>query len=35
MRERAREAGALFLIAKPFTTETFGAALAPFLGSRS
>jgi two-component system chemotaxis response regulator CheY len=34
-RERAREAGALFLIAKPFTTETFGAALAPFLGSRS
>ncbi len=27
MRETAREAGALFLIAKPFTADTFTAAL--------
>lgn len=32
MRERARQAGALFLIAKPFTAESFQAALAPVLG---
>lgn len=32
MRERARQQGALFLIAKPFTAETFGTALAPVLG---
>jgi two-component system chemotaxis response regulator CheY len=33
MRERARQEGALFLIAKPFTAETFGSALAPILGA--
>lgn len=32
MTERACAAGALFLIAKPFTAEEFRAALAPFLG---
>lgn len=32
MRERARQEGALFLIAKPFTAETFGSALTPILG---
>ena len=33
MRERARQEGALFLIAKPFTAEHFGAALTPVLGA--
>ncbi len=33
MRERARQEGALFLIAKPFTAETFGTALTPVLGA--
>ena len=32
MRAVAREDGALFLIAKPFTPEAFEAALAPVLG---
>lgn len=32
MRSRAREAGAQFLIAKPFTAETFEKALRPVLG---
>lgn len=31
MQQKAREAGALFLIAKPFTPEQFQAALKPFL----
>lgn len=31
MRERARQEGALFLIAKPFTVESFQQALAPVL----
>lgn len=31
MRARAEAAGALFLIAKPFTAETFAEALAPVL----
>ena len=35
MRERARQEGALFLIAKPFSAETFGSALAPVLGPPS
>ncbi|QWC84731.1 response regulator [Nocardioidaceae bacterium] len=33
MRERAARSGALFLIAKPFTAETFAEALDPLLGS--
>jgi len=32
MRTRAESAGALFLIAKPFTPEAFGEALVPVLG---
>jgi two-component system chemotaxis response regulator CheY len=32
MREKAEQAGALFLIAKPFTPETFAEALEPVLG---
>ncbi len=32
MREKAAAAGALFLIAKPFTPDAFAAALAPVLG---
>lgn len=32
MRERAHNAGALFLIAKPFTPEAFREALEPVLG---
>jgi two-component system chemotaxis response regulator CheY len=32
MRERAAAAGALFLIAKPFTAEAFAEALEPVLG---
>ncbi|HET9932940.1 MAG TPA: response regulator [Polyangiaceae bacterium] len=32
MQAMANEAGALFLIAKPFTAEQFQAALKPFLG---
>jgi two-component system chemotaxis response regulator CheY len=32
MREKAESAGALFLIAKPFTAETFRDALQPVLG---
>jgi two-component system chemotaxis response regulator CheY len=32
MREKAQAAGALFLIAKPFTPETFQEALEPVLG---
>ncbi len=35
MRERARQEGALFLIAKPFTAESFGTALSPVLGPPS
>lgn len=35
MRERARQEGALFLIAKPFSAETFGTALTPVLGPPS
>ena len=35
MRERARQEGALFLIAKPFSAETFGTALSPVLGPPS
>ena len=31
MRETAREAGALFLIAKPFTADTFAASLSGVL----
>jgi two-component system chemotaxis response regulator CheY len=32
MRERAQNAGAMFLIAKPFTPEAFREALMPVLG---
>ncbi len=32
MRQRANEAGADFLIAKPFTAESFQQALSPILG---
>ena len=32
MRTRAEQSGAQFLIAKPFTAESFEAALAPVLG---
>jgi len=32
MRERAQNAGALFLIAKPFTADAFREALEPVLG---
>ena len=32
MRERAANAGALFLIAKPFTADMFAEALKPILG---
>ncbi|MGQ0632586.1 MAG: response regulator [Sporichthyaceae bacterium] len=32
MRETAAAAGALFLVAKPFTAEVFAEALAPVLG---
>lgn len=32
MRQRAEDAGALFLIAKPFTPEAFREALEPVLG---
>jgi two-component system, chemotaxis family, chemotaxis protein CheY len=32
MRARAREAGAQFLIAKPFTAESFERALRPVIG---
>jgi two-component system chemotaxis response regulator CheY len=32
MRARAEQAGALFLIAKPFTAESFEAALTPVIG---
>jgi len=32
MRERAEAAGALFLLAKPFTPESFREALEPVLG---
>ena len=32
MQAKASEAGASFLIAKPFTAEQFQAALSPFLG---
>jgi two-component system chemotaxis response regulator CheY len=32
MRERAEKAGALFLIAKPFTAEAFSEVLSPVLG---
>jgi two-component system, chemotaxis family, chemotaxis protein CheY len=32
MRKRAADAGALFLIAKPFTPEDFKAALDPVIG---
>jgi two-component system chemotaxis response regulator CheY len=32
MREKAENAGALFLIAKPFTPESFRLALEPVLG---
>ncbi|MGC4086423.1 MAG: response regulator [Polyangiaceae bacterium] len=32
MQSLANEAGALFLIAKPFTAEQFQSALKPFLG---
>jgi two-component system chemotaxis response regulator CheY len=32
MREKAEAAGAMFLIAKPFTAETFTEALTPVLG---
>ncbi|MBX7190734.1 MAG: response regulator [Sandaracinaceae bacterium] len=35
MRERARQEGALFLIAKPFTAESFSSALSPVLGPPS
>ena len=33
MREEAERAGALFLIAKPFTADTFADVLAPVLGA--
>lgn len=33
MRARATEAGALFLIVKPFTTESFQEALRPVIGA--
>lgn len=32
MRQRAKDAGALFLIAKPFTPDTFKEQLSPILG---
>jgi two-component system, chemotaxis family, chemotaxis protein CheY len=32
MREKAEQAGALFLIAKPFTADVFAEALEPVLG---
>ena len=32
MRQKARKAGAQFLIAKPFTPDSFGQALRPVLG---
>ncbi|MGN6242582.1 MAG: response regulator [Motilibacteraceae bacterium] len=32
MREKAEAAGAMFLIAKPFTADTFRDALSPVLG---
>ena len=32
MREKADELGARFLIAKPFTTETFKDTLSPYMG---
>ncbi len=32
MRDRAASAGALFLVAKPFTPESFREALSPVLG---
>ncbi len=32
MREQADQAGALFLIAKPFTAETFRETIDPFIG---
>jgi two-component system, chemotaxis family, chemotaxis protein CheY len=32
MRQKAEQAGALFLIAKPFSPETFAEALEPVLG---
>ena len=32
MRQRAAQAGALFLIAKPFTADAFKDALSPVLG---
>jgi two-component system chemotaxis response regulator CheY len=32
MQAKARDAGALFLIAKPFSAESFRAVLAPVLG---
>jgi two-component system chemotaxis response regulator CheY len=32
MREQAAAAGALFLVAKPFTAESFAEALSPVLG---
>lgn len=32
VRDQAEQAGALFLIAKPFTSDAFRAALAPVLG---
>ena len=35
MREKAAAAGALFLIAKPFTPEAFAAALAPVLDGKA
>lgn len=35
MRGRAGDAGANFLIAKPFTVEAFQAALTPFFGGGS
>lgn len=31
MRERARQEGALFLIAKPFTADSFGSTIGPVL----
>ncbi len=33
MRKRAMSAGAMFLIGKPFTPESFSAALAPVVGA--
>ena len=32
MRQAAEDAGALFLVAKPFTADTFKDALDPILG---